>query len=104
MKIFGNIFEKFKPNARNQPQNRRSNRIYWKWQQKFKQKINQKHKKKKFCKNKTTQKKYGPPCNIIFGGEGEIRSVATTSKFAIGGSVSLGRGFGGICAMHNFVV
>ena len=47
MKIFGNIFEKFKPNARNQPQNRRSNRIYLKRQQKFKQKINQKYKKEK---------------------------------------------------------
>ena len=27
MKIFGNIFEKFRQNARNKPQNRHSNRI-----------------------------------------------------------------------------
>ena len=61
-------------------------------------------KRKFFVKIKQNKKNCGQHCPIIFGGEGEIRLVATASKFALGGSVSLGRGFGGICATHNPVV
>ena len=60
-------------------------------------------KRKNFVKIKQ-HKKSGQHCPITFGGEGEIRLAATASMFALIGSVSLGRGFGGICATHNSVV